>query len=128
MAPGAYSVLLPLPLFMRKPCPPLPGSVVVSIDPTWPVTNACPLDVMIECPTEDDGELGNATGVAETEGSAPRAHAWTPDPASKAMAATATVLMMRQSGARVVFMSVSFPEFELGSPDDGRFICSGHRV
>jgi len=24
-------------------------------------------------------------------------------------------------------MSVSFPEFELGSPDDGRFICSGHR-
>jgi hypothetical protein len=68
-APGAYSVLLPLllALFMRKPCPPTLGSVVVSIDPTWPVTNACPLDVMVECPIDDDGEPRSATDVAEAE-------------------------------------------------------------
>jgi hypothetical protein len=125
--PGVISVLLPLPLFMRKPCPPLPGSVVVSIDPTWPVTNTCPLGVMTECPIDDDGELKRATGVAEAESrSAPRAWAWTHDPATKAIATSAAGhRTLRQSSARVLLMSVSFSAFEPGPPHDRHFICSG---
>src|ERR1700677_1848785 len=126
MLPVAKIVLLPLPLFMRKPCPPLPGSMTVSIDPTWPVTNAGPLGVKTGCPIDGD-EPKSATGIAEAGPGAP-ADAWTPAPANRTIAATATVLgMLRQSSARVLIMSVSFPEFELGSPDDGRFICSGRR-
>jgi hypothetical protein len=99
--------------------------MTVSIDPTWPVTNAGPLDVMIECPADD--EPVNCTCIAEAEpGTEAPSAAWTSAPASKTIAATATVLgTMRQSNERVLFMSVSFPEFEFGSPDDGRIICSG---
>jgi hypothetical protein len=126
--PGTNSVLLPLPLFMRKPCPPLPASVVVSIEPTWPVTNTCPLDVMTECPTDDTKCSIDDVGEEEN-GSASCAHAWAHDPASKAMARIAVgPRTMRQSSARVVLMSVSFPAFEPGPPDDGRFICSGRRI
>src|SRR5712672_2134643 len=105
--PGANSVLLPLPLFERNPCAPLPGRMKVSIDPRWPVTKAGPLDVKIVCPTDDDDEPRRATGVAETDqGSAPRADAWTAAPASKAIAATATVFrMMRESSVRDLTMS-----------------------
>jgi hypothetical protein len=62
--PGAISVLLPLPLFMRKPCPPPPGSAIVFIDPALPVTNAGPLDVMIDCPVDNDDEPNDVGGVA----------------------------------------------------------------
>jgi hypothetical protein len=125
--PGAKTVLLPLPLFIRKAWPPPPGSEKVSIDPTWPPTNAGPLDVMTECPIDDGGEPKNATGIAEAvTGSA--ADAWTLAPANRTIAVNATILgILRQSNARVLIMSVTFPEFELGLPDDGRFICSGHR-
>jgi hypothetical protein len=124
--PGMNSVLLPLPLFMRKPDPPPPGSVVVSIDPTWPVTNAGPLDVMTELPSDEVGEPKSATCVAaEENGSAPRAHAWTADPAINAIARTATGRRARQSIARDLIMSVSLPAFEFGSPDDERCICLG---
>jgi hypothetical protein len=61
--PGAISVLLPLPLFMRKPCPPPAGSAIVAIDPALPVTNAGPLDVMIDCPLDNDDEPGNANDI-----------------------------------------------------------------
>jgi hypothetical protein len=121
-------VLLPLPLFVRKPCVPLPGNVTVSIDPTWPVTNAGPLDVTIECPIDDEPVNWTCTAEAET-GSAVRADAWTPAATSKTIAATATALgRRRKSRERVLFMSVAFPEFEFGPPDDGRCICSGFRV
>ena len=43
--PGTISVLVPLPSFIRKPCPPPPGSVVVCNEPRWPVIKAGPLDV-----------------------------------------------------------------------------------
>ena len=126
MLPVAKIVLLPLPLFMRKPCPPLPGSITVSIDPTWPVTNAGPLGVKTGCPIDGD-EPKNATGIAEAVPGA-AAKAGTPAAANRAIAATATVLgMVRHSSARVLIMSVPFPEFELGSPDGGRFIRSGRR-
>jgi hypothetical protein len=126
--PGVSSVALPLPLFIRKPGVPLPGIVTVSIDPTWPVTNAGPLDVSIERPT-NDGEL-NWTGISEAEPvSAAHADAWTPAPMSKTIAAAAMVLRMTlRSSESVLCMSVSFPEYEPGSPDDGRFICPGCRV
>jgi hypothetical protein len=125
--PGVSSVALPLPLFIRKLGVALPGNVRVSIDPTWPVTNAGPLDVLIECPT-NDGEV-NAAGITEAEpGSAAHADAWTPAPMSKNIAAAMVLRMMLRSSESVLCMSVSFPEYELGSPDDGRFICSGFRV
>jgi hypothetical protein len=124
--PGVNSVLLPLPLFVRKPCTPLPGTVTVSIDPTSPVTNAGPLDVTIECPN-DDGPV-NAAGIGEAEPGS-KADAWTPAPINKTIAAAPRVLgTMRQLSERVLLMSITFPEFELGSPDDGHFTCSGNRV
>jgi hypothetical protein len=63
-APGANSVLLPLPLFMTKPCPPPPGSAIVPIDPILPVTNAGPLDVTIDCPVDNDDEPNDIGGAA----------------------------------------------------------------
>src|ERR1700722_15213799 len=46
--PGTISVLVPLPFPMRNPCPPLPGTVVVSNEPRLPVMNAGPLDVITD--------------------------------------------------------------------------------
>ena len=129
--PGTMSVLVPLPLFMRKPCPPLPGSVVVSSEPTWPVTKAGPRDVRTDWPVVGPCEVGNATCVAEAErGAAPSAHAWPPhawthSPTSNAIAMTAVGLRtMRKPCLRVLTMSVSFHVFEQGLPDDGRRTCS----
>jgi hypothetical protein len=101
--PVVNNVLLPLPLFARKPGAPLPGSMTVSIDPTWPVTNAGPLEVMIECPADD--EPVNCTCIAEAEaGSEARAVAWMPAPTNKTIVATATVLGIRQLSERVLFI------------------------
>jgi len=128
--PGTMSVLVPLPLFMSKPWPPLPGSVVVSHEPTWPVTKAGPLDVKTDSPAVGPCESRNATCVADAErGLAPPAHAWPHSPTSNATAMTAVGLRtMRNSWLRVLTMSVPFPVLEQGLPDDGRSICSWQRI
>jgi hypothetical protein len=107
--PGTISVLVPLPLFMSKPCPPLPGSVVVSIEPRWPVTNAGPLIVKADWPAVGPCEPRNATWVAGAEsGSAPLAHAWLHSPTNSVTVATAVeIRTKRGSCLRVLIMSVS---------------------
>jgi hypothetical protein len=130
MPPGTNSVLLPLPLFIRRPCAPLPGSVVVSIEPVWPAMNACPLGVITDRPVIATGEPRSATGVAaDKNGPAPRAQAWAYDPTGKAMAITAGgIRTMRVLGAKALIVSLSFPQVQHGSPDDGRQVFSGRRV
>lgn len=57
--PGAISVLVPLPLLISSPCPVLPGIVVVSSDPMWPVMKAGPLDVRTGRSSVGPCTLGN---------------------------------------------------------------------
>jgi hypothetical protein len=107
--PGTISVLVPLPLFMSRPCPPLPGSVVVSIEPRWPVTNAGPLIVKADWPGAGPCEPRNATRVADAEsGSAPLAHAWLHSPTNSVMVTTAVEIRTKGSSClRVLTTSVS---------------------
>ncbi|MGH9205675.1 MAG: hypothetical protein ACRD1G_03820, partial [Acidimicrobiales bacterium] len=48
--PGPVSVLVPLPLFIRSPTPPPPGSAIVCMFPTRPVVTAGPRNVKIARP------------------------------------------------------------------------------
>lgn len=74
--PGTSKVLVPLPLFRRKPCPTLPGRVVVCMEPILPVMNAGPLDVSNACPVS---ELCGAEPASD-------ALAWLAEPTSVATA------------------------------------------
>ena len=82
--PGTIIVLVPLPLFMSRPCAALPGSVVVCIEPMLPVMKAGPLDVWIALPRAVPGELRNE----------PAAHASPAAPATSEAVRTATVLQV----------------------------------
>jgi hypothetical protein len=66
--PGTINVLVPLPLFISRPGAPEPGTVVVAIEPTWPVTTPVPRGVVKNCPvlgTCDPTKLPGAAGADE---------------------------------------------------------------
>ena len=92
--PGTIRVLVPLPLFIRR----LPGIVVVSNDPTRPVTKAGPLDVTTDSP------------AVVPRGALLWASAWLCKPASKPIATTAVgIPSIRKRFFMVCIISVSFP-------------------
>ena len=81
--PVAINVLVPLPLLISRPCAVLPGIVVVSSDPIWPVMNAGPLDVRTGRSSVGPCTLGKADAPDGAEaGCAPAAKAGPPSPTS----------------------------------------------
>jgi hypothetical protein len=123
MPPGVSSVLVPLPLFSRKPSPPLPGIVVVCNVPRLPVTTAGPRDVRNDWPGIDACTLVNA-------GPPTRAQAVPPRPISNAIAMTAIDGLCTTEAAdlRDPVIFLSFPECEQRLRHHARTICSGRRA
>ena len=116
-------VLVPLPLFMRKPSPPLPGIVVVWNEPRFPVMKAGPLDVRNDWPGIDACRSMSA-------GPLTRAQAVPSRPVSNAIAMTAIDGLRTTKAADLKELAIllSFPECEQRLRRHARTVCSGRQA
>ena len=107
----------------------LPGTVVVSSEPTFPVTNPDPREVMNDWPTVGDCKAGKGPCIGPFKF---RADAWPHIPKSNADATGIAIAALRQFGSWSLSALVIFSFLSLNSdrtvPDNARYIVAHSEV